>query len=333
MTMGLTTQGQRALERRPAHLSRGRAAGSLERDHHSAESRARALGWFSIALGMARVIAPERMARWIGASEKQNTRLVLRAVALREITCGIGLLSHTRTSTWAWARVVGDLMDVALLGSALGSKTSQRGKTLAAVASVLALGVVDSQTARDLGRPRTEHARGIFVSRAITVNRPPEDVYRFWHDFENLPRFMSHLKSVHVVNGRSHWEANGPLGISIEWDAEIVEDRPGELISWRSVAGADVPNRGSVRFRPAPGDRGTEIVVDLSYDPPAHALGAAVAKLFGENPSQQVAADLRHFKQVMETGEVLHSDSSIHRGMHAARPPRTLKTTMRGLSS
>jgi uncharacterized membrane protein len=305
----------------------------LEHDHESAERRARALGWFSIALGLAGVIAPGRVARWIGAGERQNARLVLRAVGLREITCGIGLLSHTRTPAWAWARVAGDLMDVALLGSALGLKASERGKTVAAVASVLALAAVDSQTARDLRRPGRDYSRGIFVTQAITVNRSPEEVYRFWHDFENLPRFMSHLKSVHVVNGRSHWEARGPLGISVEWDAEVVEDRPGELIAWRSVAGADVPNRGSVRFRPAPGDRGTEIVVDLNYDPPAHALGAAVAKLFGENPSQQVAADLRHFKQVMETGEVLHSDSSIHRGMHAARPPRTLKTTKRGLSS
>jgi uncharacterized membrane protein len=202
----------------------------------------------------------------------------------------------------------------------------------AAVASVLARGVVDSQTARDLTRDR-ERSQGIFVTRAITVNRPTEDVYRFWRDFENLPRFMSHLSSVRVINGLSHWEARGPLGTRIEWDAEVVEDRPGELIRWRSVPGADVPNQGSVRFCPAPGDRGTEIVFDLSYDPPARALGAAVAKLFGENPSQQVAEDLRHFKQVIETGEVLHSDSSIHARMHPARPPGALEARMRGLSS
>jgi uncharacterized membrane protein len=131
---------------------------------------------------------------------------------------------------------------------------------------------------------------------------------------------MAHLKSVEVVNGRSHWRARGPLNTSIEWDAEMVEDRPNELISWRSVPGADVRNHGLVRFRPAPGSRGTEIVVELRYDPPASTLGATVAKLFGEEPGQQIAGDLRRLKQVMETGEVMASDASVHRGMHAARP-------------
>jgi uncharacterized membrane protein len=102
----------------------------------------------------------------------------------------------------------------------------------------------------------------------------------------------------------------GPAGAAIEWDAEITEDRPGELLAWRSLEGADVPNEGRVQFADAPGDRGTEIRVDLKYDPPAGKLGALVAGLFGEEPAQQLRDDMRRFKQVIETGEVLLSDGS-----------------------
>ena len=156
----------------------------------------------------------------------------------------------------------------------------------------------------------------------MTINRSPEEIYHFWRDFQNLPRFMDHLESVDVLDERrSHWRAKAPAGKTVEWDAEIIEDRPNELIAWRSLENADVPNTGSVRFVPAPGGRGTEVHVELKYDPPGGAVGVAIAKLFGEEPNQQVATDLRRFKQVMETGEVVQSDASIHRGPHPARPP------------
>ena len=159
------------------------------------------------------------------------------------------------------------------------------------------------------------------MRRSVTVGKSPDEVYRFWRDFSNLPRFMSHLESV-VITGdqRSRWRATAPAGTTVEWDAEIVEDRPNELIAWRSLPGSEVDNAGSVEFRAAPGDRGTEIRVQLRYDPPGGKLGAAVAKLFGESPDQQIAGDLRRLKQVLEIGEVVHSDASIHRGMHPARP-------------
>jgi uncharacterized membrane protein len=112
----------------------------------------------------------------------------------------------------------------------------------------------------------------------------------------------------------------------VEWEAEIIEDRPNERISWRSVQPADVPNIGTVQFRSAPGGRGTEIHVELRYDPPGGKLGAAVAKLFGKEPAQQVKGDLRRLKQVLETGEVVHSDASVHRGLHPAQPSGTAAT-------
>jgi uncharacterized membrane protein len=146
--------------------------------------------------------------------------------------------------------------------------------------------------------------RGLLVRKTYTINRTPEDCYRFWRDFENLPRFMSHLESVRNLEGnRSHWVARAPVG-TVSWDAELINDRPNELIAWRSVEGSDIDNAGSVRFRPAPGGRGTEVTVELNYEPPAGRLGVTIAKLLGEEPEQQVREDLRHFKQIMEAGEI-----------------------------
>ena len=145
----------------------------------------------------------------------------------------------------------------------------------------------------------------IKVEKTVTINKPAEELYRFWHNFGNLPRFMKHLKEVKVHNDkRSHWITSAPLGGSVEWDADIIEDRENELIAWTSVAGADVDNSGSVRFQPAPGDRGTEVKVVTEYNPPGGAIGAGIAKLFGEEPEQQIGDDLRRFKMMMEAGEI-----------------------------
>ena len=144
---------------------------------------------------------------------------------------------------------------------------------------------------------------GIRVEQAVTIGRPREEIYRFWRNFENLPRFMDHLEAVHVLDEqRSHWVAKGPAGTRVEWDAEIHNEIPGELIAWRSLPGAQVDHAGSVHFAPVGGDA-TEVRVVLRYDPPAGKVGAAVARLFGEEPSHQVAEDLRRFKQVMEAVE------------------------------
>lgn len=147
--------------------------------------------------------------------------------------------------------------------------------------------------------------KGIKVEKRITVQKSPEELYRFWRNFENLPHFMKHLESVTVKgDNQSHWVAKAPANTTVAWDAEIIDDVPNERISWRSLEGADVMNAGEVRFVPAPANRGTEVHVSLTYDPPAGALGALVARLFGEEPSQQVEGDLRRFRAIMETGEV-----------------------------
>jgi uncharacterized membrane protein len=131
---------------------------------------------------------------------------------------------------------------------------------------------------------------------------------------------MVHLESVRVLDARlSYWKARAPLGTAVEWTAEITEDIPNRLLAWQSVEGTKVPNSGHVEFKPAPGDRGTEVHVRLRYDPPGGTLGATIAKLFGEEPSVQVDGDLRRLKQVLEVGEVVHSQASIHRGPHPAQ--------------
>jgi len=147
--------------------------------------------------------------------------------------------------------------------------------------------------------------KGIKVEEHTTVNKPVNEVFRFWSNFENLPRFMDHLESVKIhQNGCSHWVAKAPLGTTVEWDAEIADAKVNEFISWRSKPGTSVPNEGTVRFTAGPNDESTEVHVTLKYSPPAGVVGATVAKLFGEEPQIQVADDLRRFKNIMETGEI-----------------------------
>ena len=153
--------------------------------------------------------------------------------------------------------------------------------------------------------PAEIERRGIHVEQSYTIDKSPQDLYVYWRNFENLPRIMTHLESVRVIDDRrSHWVAKAPaiVGGRVEWDAEITEQQPGAVIAWRSLPGADIDNSGSVRFEGNP--RGTIVRVKLSYIAPAGRFGKWVAKLFGEEPEQQIHEDLRNFKRVMETGEV-----------------------------
>ena len=294
------------------------------------ESLADFLGYFSIGLGLAEALMPKTMTRVIGIKHPDDENVAtMRAMGLREIGHGIAILSNQRPAKAVWSRVAGDALDLALLGTVLRDEENDRGRTLFAVGNVLAVAALDLMVARQLSRqpdtPVSERMdEGIVVTRrSVTVRRPVEEVYAFWRDFTNLPRFMRHLESVTMLDERrSRWAAKAPAGRTVEWEAETTEDRPNELIAWRSLPGADVQNRGEVRFQPAPGDRGTEVRVTLEYDPPFGKLGSKVAMLFREEPGQQVADDLRHFRQVMETGELLFSDATKQRGPHPAQPNR-----------
>jgi uncharacterized membrane protein len=273
------------------------------------ENISRGLGWFSIGLGLAELAAPRGLTKLIGLRGDHSG--LLRTLGMREIASGIGILTEPRPAAWLWSRVGGDAIDLALLGAALRTRKANRRKiawATAAVAGVTVLDVIFSQ--RLSRRAGAARKRGAFrVAHAVTINRSPEELYRFWRDFQNLSRFMKHLESVRAQGDRrSHWVAKGPAGMTVEWDAEITEDRPNEIIAWRSLEGADVDSVGAVRFERAPGGRGTVVKVNLQYRPPAGAVGAVVAKLFGEDPEWQIKDDLRRFKQLVETGEIITTE-------------------------
>lgn len=200
-----------------------------------------------------------------------------------------------------WASLIGGGAMVLMglkQGSLRGALTALAGGGLIYQSATKQSTIQQAQEAIGMNQP-------IKVEKTVTINKSADELYRFWHNFENLPTFMKHLKSVKVSNEkRSHWIANAPLGNSVEWDADILEDRENEFISWASVEGADVDNSGFVRFQKAPGDRGTEVKVVLEYNPPGGALGSIVAKLFGEEPEQQIGDELHRFKMLMEAGEI-----------------------------
>jgi uncharacterized membrane protein len=184
---------------------------------------------------------------------------------------------------------------------------SLRGALMALAGGGLAYhGATGQQSLQTKIADATDMNKSIQVEKSVTIqNKSPEELYRFWRNFENLPSFMSHLKSVTVIDDkRSHWIANAPLDASVEWDAEIVNEQENQLIAWASVEGADVDNSGFVRFKPAPQGRGTEVKVVMEYSPPGGKVTAAIAKLFGEEPEQQIGDALRHFKMLMEAGEI-----------------------------
>ncbi len=166
---------------------------------------------------------------------------------------------------------------------------------------------------------------GIRARSAITIAQPRDRVYAFWRQLENLPRFMRHLVSVEPrAEKRSHWVVEGPMKRKFSWDAELINDIPNELIAWKSLPGADLDSAGSVRFSDAPGGRGTQVHVELQYNPPAGVAGAYVAKLFGVEPEQEMDADLRRLKQMLEAGEIASTTGQPKGDRHTSIPEKVM---------
>ncbi len=190
--------------------------------------------------------------------------------------------------------------------SALGGALVLRGATgFCAVYNALGLSSNGHERANDDRQVSVPYGKGVRVEKAVTINAPPEQIYAFWRNFENLPRFMHNLEAVECHDSRrSHWTAKGPAGMKADWEAEIINEIPNELIAWRSIDGSRVDNAGSVHFEPAFGGRGTIVKVVLRYDPPAGVFGAAVSKFLGEDPAMNVQEDLRRLKMLLETGEI-----------------------------
>jgi uncharacterized membrane protein len=157
-------------------------------------------------------------------------------------------------------------------------------------------------------------AGGIQVRKVLSINKTPEELYAFWRSFENFPSFMDAVESVDAVDAkRSHWKVKGPAGRTVEWNAEVTEDEPGHLIAWQTTQEADVKNAGVVMFMPGRPERGTEVLVEMSYLPSAGKIGDWLAKLFGRDPSQQLTRDLHRMKALLETGEVPTAERNVAR--------------------
>lgn len=285
------------------------------------------LGWFSVGLGLWELLAPGSLARTIGVEDESGNRKLLRFYGMRELAAGVGILSQPHTSGWLWARVAGDALDMASLGKSLASGNSDKGKLTTAALAVAGVTALDVYCGRRMTQKPMWSGQPVHVRQSIVIGRSQEELYAFWKNLENLPSFMDHLDSVAVTGDkRSHWKAKGPAGAIVEWDAEITDDETNRLIAWRSLPGSDIRNSGTVRFERAAGGRGTLLRVELQWSPPAGKVSSVVAKLSGNDPKIQLDAALRALKQIMETGEVIRSDASIHKGTHPAQPPRRSET-------
>jgi uncharacterized membrane protein len=217
---------------------------------------------------------------------RQNVGNLERAIS---VAAGLGLAA----SGLKRGRVSG------LLLSAMGAGLVWRGLS-GRCQCYAAFGINTAERNPATGVPAGE---GFKLERTILVNRSPSELYEFWRRLENLPQVMRHLKYVETVDPqRSHWKAEGAFGADVEWDAEIINERPNELIAWRSLPGGDVDTAGSVHFRPRRQGKETEVTLSMKYNPPAGKMGAQAASLFGEGLEEKLDEDLNRFKEVMETG-------------------------------
>jgi hypothetical protein len=249
----------------------------------SSDSLAVGLGWFSIALGVAELAAPYGVARLIGITPTDNTIKTLRAYGAREVGAGMAILAQPDRATWMWSRVAGDAVDLATLGAAMSSPTTDKGRAMFATAAVLGVTALDVLCARQLSQQGEEYrerhpAPGqplmasrdnrVRVSEAITINESLDRIEERWANLESLPESLRQCR--------------------------------------QSTEGTD--ERAIVEFRHAPGGRGTEVRVEMEYTPRAGVIGAALARVFGGDPTGQLRQDLKRFKQIIETGEVVLSE-------------------------
>ena len=248
-----------------------------------------ALSLLGVGLGLVELVRP-------GTLEKMDSR-VRRLQRHPSVRAGLRGMKIVARSPWARAAGLQALersVAQGLRGGRIPLSTAAGlgGLALAGAAPILLLA------------SRGSHDGVVHVERSVTVNKPVDEVYASWRNLEDLPRRMVHVESVGIDGDRSHWRVKAPAGLTVEWDATLVEEVPNERLAWKSADDADVPNSGTVRFVAAPDGRGTEVHAEVHYELPGGRLGVALAKILGGEPAEQIESDLRRFKQVMETGEV-----------------------------
>jgi uncharacterized membrane protein len=273
------------------------------RSHTDRHTINQALGWFSVGLGLTQIFAPRSLGRAIGVG---NHPVLMRLCGAREIAAGVGLLSGRAPATFAMARVVGDAMDLAVLGASLASPAANRNRIAVAATAVAGVAALDLYASKlDVRAAVAEAPQDATVRVSFVINSSPDRLYEFWRQLDNLPRFMKHLQSVEILDERrSRWTAVGPAGVRAQWESEIVEDRANEFISWRTLPGSQAHHQGSVRFEPAVGGRGTVVRVELTHGAPGGALASRAAKLLGAAPEVAIREDMRRLKQLLEAGEI-----------------------------
>jgi uncharacterized membrane protein len=273
------------------------------------ERLANGLGWFSIGLGVSELIAAGAMANFIGVRNSSSNRSVLRAYGVREIAAGIGILAQQRPAGWLWARIAGDMLDLASLASAVtsgGSKGGRLARSIGAVAGVTALDLYCASQMDRLPQSRghDEQSRRASHSALITIDRPAEDLYRQLRDFMRA----------RGEGGESHIFTSG---------VEIVEDPASQRLRWRARPAAGITVSGNIHFQPAPANRGT--IVKAELDSPLSGMAGRIAgRAVRYAGGELLQNELRKFKQLVETGEIATSDSTVTTGIHEAQPPREL---------
>lgn len=280
------------------------------------------LGWVSLGLGLSSLLMPRTMARLAGV---QPRNAWMRAIGVRELISGAGLLLRPNKPGWLWSRVVGDAMDLSLLTVAARQmppmppmpRPQRTGIASAALAGMTVLDLLAAygQTTQTNAMRRPErstrsgagiHQSGmVHVTKSIDVNRDAESCYHFWRDSRNFPRFMQHVEAIEPISAtHSRWQVHGPLGQHQTWETELTSDLPGQQLGWRTRAGSELAHAGTVRFSPVPGRGGTRIALDFQYHAPLGKTGQRLMRALGDEPSQQASEDLRRFKQLIETGEI-----------------------------
>jgi uncharacterized membrane protein len=233
---------------------------------------------------------------------------------MRNMQTAVSRIPH-RPSIGALERVAALTTATAVVAYGL-SRRSLPGVCLAAAATPIAYrGLAgdwprrpNGYSSRNATRAALGGRRGIHVRESVRLEKPIDEVYRFWRNLENLPKFMNYLEEVRDLgNRRSHWVAKGPAGTRVEWDAEIINEIENKLIGWQSLPGGDVTTAGSVNFDTARNGRSTQVSVHFQYAPPAGRAGSFIAMVFGREPSQTVREDLRRLKQLLEAGEFPHA--------------------------
>jgi uncharacterized membrane protein len=301
---------------------------TVEPGSNGASRLPRVIGWSSVGVGAAQLAAPAAIARVLGVMPSRQASVATRMMGIANLAIGTGLILGPRRGSRMWARFAGDAVGVGLLAWAFRGERGNGGRVAAALAASAGLLAVDALAARRMSRAQQRPAPLVF---AVTINKPPSEVYAFYRKLENLPSFMDYLETVEERGDRlSHWVARLPLGgRTIEWDAEMTEDKPGEKIAWQTVEGSTFAHRGEVTFASAPGGKGTEVRVAMEIELPGIDPSATLARLLTR---PQIKGDLRRLKQVIETGEVVLSDASAVRGKHPAQPSDEAARRARALS-